>query len=90
VARGCLAGTELAVSILQLPTTGRLCNAVRLSLQGIGMGSIMNSSLIDYCKVRTVVITPDPGQEETVLCVDGETFPGEFEELLERKREEWS
>jgi len=54
------------------------------------MGSIMNSSLIDYCKVRTVVITPDPGQEETVLCVDGETFPGEFEELLERKREEWS
>jgi hypothetical protein len=51
------------------------------------MGSIMNSSLIDYCKVRTVVITPDPGQEETVLCVDGETFPGGFVKLSNQSRD---
>lgn len=25
---------------------------------------------------RSIVITPDPGQEDTVINVDGEAFPG--------------
>jgi diacylglycerol kinase family enzyme len=42
----------------------------------MGIAEIYNSPLIDYVKVRSIVITPDQGQEDTVLNVDGEAFPG--------------
>jgi len=41
-----------------------------------GMSDLYESELIDYVKVRSLVITPDPGQEDTVLNLDGEAFPG--------------
>lgn len=40
-----------------------------------GLSSVYNkTALVEYAKARTVVITPDPGQEDVVLCLDGEVF----------------